>query len=76
MIGLRPPDRRPRWFRLAEEALSNAEQLAINTCDTAGKADDLSATLANRINAISKQRWEALEGLKVDIDRVRALLGP
>lgn len=51
-----------------------AEQLAINACGTPGKGAE--ATLANRINAISKQRWEALEGLKVDIDRVRALLGP
>lgn len=34
------------------------------------------ATLANKINAISNQRWQALQELKVDVDRVRGLLGP
>jgi RHS repeat-associated protein len=51
---------------VADDLLPAAEQLAINSCGTAGRG--AAATLANKINAINKSRRDELARLKTTID--------
>jgi len=57
----------------AGDALPVAEQLVIDGC---GGAKSAGGSLANKINAIAKKRWEALKQVDTDIDLIKSLLWP
>jgi len=49
---------------VVNDALPIAEQLAIDSC-----REETPGGLANKINAINKNRWKALQDLNFDIDQ-------
>jgi RHS repeat-associated protein len=57
----------------ADDALPVAEQLIIDGC---GGAKSTGGTLANKINAINKDRWDVLKQFDTDIDLIKSLLWP
>ena len=54
-----------------DDALSIAEQLAMNACNGETGVNNL----ANQINAINRKRRQALDELKPDVDRWIDLIG-